>query len=134
MLGGGLVGCECAEFLNVYANQIDIVDLLPDFAMGMQKGVRAELLKKLRDAGTAFYPNTKVLEFRDGSVVLERGSETFTKGGYDTVVLAVGSRPVRTLEDAAREAGFETYVIGDAAKVRDAKFAIYEAAKLGITL
>ncbi len=134
MLGGGLVGCECAEFLNVYANQIDIVDLLPDFAIGMQKGVRAELLKKLRDAGTAFYPNTKVLEFRDGSVVLERGGETFTKDGYDTVVLAVGSRPVRTLEDAAREAGFETYVIGDAAKVRDAKFAIYEAAKLGITL
>lgn len=134
MVGGGLVGCECAEFLNTYGNHVDIVDMLPDFANGMQKGVRAELLKNLCAAGTAFYPNTKVLELRGGSVVLEQNGETLVRDGYDKVVLAVGSRPVRTLEETAKEAGFDTYVIGDAAKVRDAKFAIYEAAKLGITL
>lgn len=134
MIGGGLVGCECAEFLNVYGNQVDIVDLLPDFAMGMQKGVRAELLNRLREDGTEFYPNTRVLAFRDGGVILEQNGAELVKAAYDKVVFAVGSRSVRALEDAARDAGFETYVIGDAAAVRDAKFAIYEAAKLGITL
>lgn len=134
LIGGGMVGCETAEFLNVYGNQVDIVDMLPEFAKGMQKGIRAELLSKLRSSGTRFFPNTRVLEFQGGEAVTEQNGEEVVMSGYDAVVLAIGSRPYNPLEAASRAAGFDTYVIGDAAKVRDAKFAIYEGAKLGMEL
>lgn len=50
------------------------------------------------------------------------------------MVLAFGARSYNPLEEAAKKLCSEVYVIGDAKKARDAKIAIYEAAKLAIEI
>ena len=134
MIGGGLVGCECAEFLNQYHNVVDIVDMIPEFANGLNKYPRAIMLQSLKDHGSTFYPETRVKEVMSDGIAGIRREEEITLRGYDSVVLALGSKPYNPLEEIARELGLETYVIGDAAKVRDAKFAIFDAAKLALRL
>lgn len=134
MIGGGIVGCECAEFLNQYHNVVDIADMIPEFAEGMNKYPRAILLDSLKQHGSVFYTETAVTEVCKDGIKGTRNGEEICLGGYDEIVFATGSRPVRLLEDSLKRAGREVYVLGDAQEVRDAKYAIFNAAKLALTL
>lgn len=134
MIGGGIVGCECAEFLNQYQNTVDIADMIPEFAEGLNKYPRAILLSSLREHGSSFYTKIKVTEVLEDGIKGKHRGEDICLRGYDEIVLAVGSKPDRSLEEALRKAGQKVYVLGDAKEVRDAKYAIFDAAKLAITL
>ena len=134
MIGGGIVGCECAEFLNQYQNTVDIADMIPEFAEGLNKYPRAILLSSLREHGSSFYTKIKVTEVLEDGIKGKHRGEDICLSGYDEIVLAVGSKPDRSLEEALRKAGQKVYVLGDAKEVRDAKYAIFDAAKLAITL
>ena len=134
MIGGGLVGCECAEFLNVYGNTVDIVDMIPDFAPGLNKYPRAIMLDSLKAHNSRFYTETKVLEIRKDGITGEKNGEKTGLTGYQAIVLALGSRPFVPLKDKLEQSGKEFYVLGDADTVRDAKYAIFNAAKLAISL
>lgn len=46
----------------------------------------------------------------------------------------MGSKPNRSLEESLRKTGKEVHILGDAGEVRDAKYAIFEAAKLALSL
>lgn len=134
IIGGGLVGCECAEFLLQYGNRVDLVDMISEFAPGLNKYPRAVMLKKLQDHGTRFFNETKVLEILRDGILGQHGEEQVTLSGYSSVVLALGSRPFVPLKEKAERMGREVHVLGDAASVRDAKYAIFEAAKLALEL
>ena len=134
IIGGGLVGCECGEFLLQYENRVDLVDMITEFAPGLNKYPRAILLKKLADNGTEFYGGTKVLEIRKDGILGQQGEEQIALSGYSSIVLALGSRPFAPLKEKAEKLGKEVYVLGDASSVRDAKYAIFDAAKLALEL
>ena len=134
MIGGGIVGCECAEFLHQYNNTVDIADMIPEFAEGLNKYPRAILLSSLREHGSAFYTETKVTEVLEDGIKGKRREEDICLRGYDEIVLAVGSKPNRSLEESLRKTGKEVHILGDAGEVRDAKYAIFEAAKLALSL
>ena len=134
MIGGGLVGCECAEFLNVYGNTVDIVDMIPDFAPGLNKYPRAIMLNSLKAHQSRFYPETRVLEIRKDGIVGEKKGEKTELTGYEAIVLALDSRPFVPLKEKLEQSGKEFYVLGDAETVKDAKYAIFNAAKLALTL
>ena len=134
IIGGGLVGCECGEFLLQYENRVDLVDMITEFAPGLNKYPRAILLKKLADHGTKFYGGTKVLEIRKDGILGQQGEEQIALSGYSSIVLALGSRPFAPLKEKAEKLGKEVYVLGDASSVRDAKYAIFDAAKLALEL
>lgn len=134
MIGGGLVGCECAEFLTLYGNTVDIVDMIPEFAAGLNKYPRAIMLKNLKEHGSAFFTETKVTEVRKDGIVGERNGEKIELSGYQSVVLALGSRSYVPLKKYLEDLNKTLYVLGDASSVRDAKYAIFDAAKLALSL
>lgn len=134
IIGGGLVGCETAEFLHTYHNDITIVDMEAVFAKEAVKRSRIVLMQRLNDQHTILHANTKVLElYKDGIRALQQDKE-ITLRGFDSIVIALGSQSFNPLEEAARKYCDEVYVIGDAKRARDAKAAIYEAAILGMTI
>ena len=131
MLGGGLVGCETAEFLLQYQNHVDIVDMIPDFAAGMNKYPRAILLNELQNHGTNFFTNTNIERINNDGITGYKDGKEITLSGYDVIIVALGSK---SNKPNMININCKTYVIGDADNVKDAKFAIFNAAKLAISL
>lgn len=134
IIGGGLVGCETAEFMNLYHNRITIIDMEEKLAKDCVSRVRSVLLRRLEKAGTRLLTGTKVLEVLKDGVRAVREEKEIVLDGFDALVLSLGARSYNPLGKAAEKYIKEVYTIGDAARARDAKYAIYEGAKLALTV
>lgn len=133
VIGGGLVGCEVGELLNFYKNDVSIVEMAPTFAKDATTRVRIVLIDRLKKDGTQLYANTKVTEILDNGIIGEVDGKRIELEGYDEVVIALGSINYNPFENIEKD-GTTIYTIGDALKARDAKYSIYEAAKLSLSL
>ena len=70
----------------------------------------------------------------DGTTVIaEKDGQELKLEGFDNIVFAVGSKSVQPFEDVGSLAK-EVYVIGDAKEVRTALEAIYEGARVGMSI
>lgn len=130
VLGGGLVGCETAEFLHLYGNTVTIVDMVDALAKAQVKRSRKVLLERLQAENVKAVLNTKINQITDDGIIGEQNGNAVTLDGYQTIVMSLGYRnynPFKTDRD-------NVYAIGDAVRARDAKYAIYEATKLALTL
>lgn len=131
VVGGRYVGLEAALKIAETGSHVSIID-----ASGIAHGTNPRLNGVYRDRlvelGVYFYPDTPLLGFtRDGVDVAHMNSLLHLP--CDTVVLAVGTVPVRNpeLEEAAASLGAECRMIGDCRKIGDALYAIREGAELG---
>lgn len=130
VIGGGLVGIECAEYLAAKGVTVDVVE--------MREEVLTEL-GSLRKIGTNFaLPNepitiltkTTCKSIEEGKVLVE--CEDGTKElDADVVIMAVGSKSNDTsgLEEKCKEMNIPYYVVGDASAPRLALNAIHDAYK-----
>lgn len=134
VVGAGLVGSETTEFLLQYRNSVDIIDMIKEPAPQLGSAPRKRLLEEFKENGVTFYSESRVLTFTEDGVNYEKCGEELGLSGYDCMVLAFGARSYNPLEEVAKKLCSEVYVIGDAKKARDAKIAIYEAAKLAIEI
>jgi 2,4-dienoyl-CoA reductase-like NADH-dependent reductase (Old Yellow Enzyme family)/thioredoxin reductase len=134
VIGAGLVGCETAEFLSLYNNEVTIVDMIKEMAPLLGKTPRKHLLSRLEDSNVKFNGETKVLEFTPDGIKYECNGANGELKGFDSVVLAIGSRSYNPLLETAEALCNEVYSIGDAKKASDAKIAIYEATKVAMEI
>ncbi|MEN6472960.1 MAG: FAD-dependent oxidoreductase [Syntrophaceae bacterium] len=116
IIGGGLVGCETAEFLLKHKRRVAIVEMLPELAAKMPAAGRTILLGHLKTLGAYFYTGYRCREITAKTVAIEeeRGVGRVLKA--DTVVIAVGDKPDTALYDALKGKVAELYLIGDAAR------------------
>lgn len=135
IIGAGLVGCETADYLTAYGNDITIVDMADQMAAQLGKVPRKKLLQRLQEHHVKFYGGTKVAEFTQSGIHYERDGKKGTLEGFDVIILAMGARSDHPLQEQI-EARMDCKVlaIGDAARAGDAKKAIYEAAKAALSL
>lgn len=134
IIGAGLVGCETAEFLNLYNNNVTIVDMIKEMAPMLSKVPRRYLLSRLKQSNVEFYSETKVLEFTFNGIKYEHNGETGELNGFDSIILAIGSKSYNPLEEISNKVCKEVYTLGDAKKATDAMLGIYEATKLGMEI
>lgn len=132
ILGGGLIGCETAEYLAKNFNkQIEIFEMRQDVAIDLVKSRRAFMLKRMEELGIVYHLETKVQRIELPNIVGEdpEGSKAFE--GFDSVVVALGRRPERTLIEQIRAEyrGGVIYEIGDAKNPSVAMDAITGAAQ-----
>lgn len=134
IIGGGLVGCETAEFLSMYGNQVVIAEMKDSVAEECSPVPKTFLMESMKKKKIEMYTSAKVEKIEKGNIKAEiKGKLTeFTE--FDRIVIAAGSRPSAALADELREKGKRVHVIGDAKKVRDARAAIYEGAFIGMSL
>lgn len=131
MAGGGLVGCETAEFLTEYGKRVTIVEMLPRLASDMVMGPRQLLLQRLKESQVVMLTSAKIVEITADGVILERQGRQETIDGIDNVVLALGVDPESELADEIRDRIPEVHIIGDARSPGKAMDAIFAGAKLG---
>ena len=133
IVGGGLVGCETAEFLIEHGQgitSVTIVEMLERMAETVPPTYRPFFLARLKRDGVRMKMHTTVAEVTDKGVkVVQDGKPGFIEG--DAVILALGFKadPQRT-EQFKRKAR-EVYFIGDCVKARMIKDAIEEGFEVG---
>ncbi|MDR1319740.1 MAG: FAD-dependent oxidoreductase [Treponema sp.] len=129
--GGGLVGCELALWLRQRNIEVTIVEALPKILClnAPLCHANSEMLEQLLPyKGVTLKTGTQVKSFAGGSLLLNSGESL----SCDSVILAVGYSENRSLYreleagDSAGEIG-ELYLVGDAMKVANIMYAVWNA-------
>lgn len=130
IVGGGMVGCETAEFLVDKGKSVKIVEMLEKVAVDVEFRTRTFLLERLREKGVELLTRVKVEEITGEGVIASRNREKLFLM-CDTIVLAVGARPERKLADFLGRKNREIYLIGDCLKPRKLMEAVEEGFFVG---
>lgn len=126
--GGGLVGCEVAEYLVKQGKKVTIVEMLEEIAADMEYYSKKVLTEELKENGVKVMTKTRIKEItKEGMVVLNpRGEEVILKA--DTIVLALGMQANQKLEEEVKRSGFKYFTIGDCVQPKRVAQAIHGAA------
>ena len=133
VIGGGMVGVETAEFCKDYCERVAVVEMQSEIATDIYMTVRDDLIKRFKKEGIEVYTNTEVCRIEGYTVYAIRNGEEVAFEGFDNIIFAVGSKTVKQFEDVENLAD-EVYVIGDAKEARSALEAIYEGARVAMSI
>ena len=128
MAGAGLTGCETALQLAQQGRQVVLIDMLAEDEIAQDTSVagRVALMDLLKKHGVEFRTEVTLTEITPKSVVVTDRSGGRTEIPVDSVVLALGMKPL--LDEARSFQGLaaETYTIGDCRSPREIRSAIHE--------
>jgi len=138
ILGGGLVGCETADFMtgtgdNLGADRTDvtILEMLENVALDMVPEPRHLLMQRLHAKGVKILTSAKVKEILDDGVLFVRDGQEESIHNVDSIILALGARAVDSLSEKIKGKVAEVYVIGDAKEPHKVLEATAEGAEVG---
>ena len=115
VIGGGMVGCETAEYLAARGCKVSVIEMMDKIAAGESSTILPTLLENYKTYGVEQYPSHKVKEFRMDAVVCENKDGAEVTIPCDYIVLAMGARSNEFGAAALEAASIPVYSIGDAA-------------------
>jgi len=134
VLGGNMLGCEVAEFMADQGNLVSVIKMRPGGAMAedCEPTNRRGLLDSLQECRVNLLSDLKVQGLvNEGVKVVERDSGEERTLDAETIVLALGATPERSLVQDLKKAEVEFHAIGDCQQPRNIRQAIYEGALVG---
>ncbi len=129
VVGGGLVGCETALWLAQQGKKVTIVEALPKILAlnGPLCHANSEMLERLIPFnGIEVVTGARVTGYRDGILFATVDGEE-KKIPCDAVILSVGYRENNSLYQELEFEVPEIYQLGDAKKVANIMYAIWDA-------
>ena len=115
VIGGGMVGCETAEYLAARGCKVSVIEMMDKIAAGESTTILPTLLENYKTYGVEQYPSHKVKEFRMDAVVCEDKDGAEVAIPCDYIVLAMGARSNAFDAAALEAANIPVHSIGDAA-------------------
>lgn len=137
VLGGGLIGCETAEYLAARGHAVTVVEMRPQLAKDMEWCARTLLLRRMASLGIELRPGNEILSIgTDNAVTVRNGKgREETLSGFDTLVVAVGCRPDNALFDAlSAELDCPCLAAGDCLKTAKIMEAVHGGFEAALTL
>lgn len=133
VIGGGLVGCEMALEYAQDGKEVTVVEALPKI---LSAGIPSPIpngqmiLDLFEHHHVAVLENHRLSAVEDGRVILESGGQ---KKAFDadSVVIAVGFRPVPSMAQELQGCGAAVYEIGDGQKVSTILHAVWDGYEIG---
>lgn len=117
VIGSGLTGLETAEYLAANGCKVTVVEMAPELAPGTWMQHKDDIIPKLKKAGTVFKVNEKLCEIENGCIVTENTkTKARSRIKCDKVVLSLGSRPDKTLEESLENTDIRVIAVGDCKK------------------
>jgi 2,4-dienoyl-CoA reductase-like NADH-dependent reductase (Old Yellow Enzyme family)/thioredoxin reductase len=113
IIGGGVVGCEAAELFAGQGKTVSVVEMLDSLAGRMVATSRVILLGHIERMKVNVYTSHRCVEIRGRSVVIETADGARKELAADTVLIAVGDRPNRTLASQLAGRVTELSEVGD---------------------
>ncbi|MGI6221846.1 MAG: FAD-dependent oxidoreductase [Coriobacteriales bacterium] len=127
ILGGGLVGSECAIYLDGLGKDVTVVEMLDEWAKDAYFMHKNAMIKAVRDTDIKFQVNTKAVEITDEGLKCE-GPEGEVFFEADTILLAAGMKSDRSVADTFFNTAPRVFEAGDvmrAGRVYDATNTAY---------
>ncbi|MDN5347060.1 MAG: hypothetical protein PWP65_624 [Clostridia bacterium] len=129
VVGGRYVGMEVADLLAEEGKHVSLIEAV-ELGWGTILGLKAVLRNRLVEKGVYIYPHSPLMRItKTGVDVANNGAILHLKA--DTVVLAIGTRPVNHLLEEIKNLVPEAYAIGDCTEIGDAMEAINQGAEIG---
>lgn len=113
VIGGGMVGCETAEYLAERGCSVSVIEMLDKIAAGESETILPTLKENYERFSVKEYPSHKVEEIQESSVICKNKEDEKVVIDCDFVVLAMGARPVAFDTAFLDEAGIPFAKIGD---------------------
>ena len=112
-----MVGCEAAEFLAERGHEVSVIEMKDVIAVDVTPESRRYMFETFREHNVGLYPGAKVGQFHTDGVdyTLADGTPGSLRG-FDSIVLAMGSRANAALQETAETVCSQVLVIGEAAK------------------
>lgn len=127
VIGGGMVGCETAEYLAERGCKVAVVEMLDTIAAGESTTILPTLMENYKKFGVEQYPSHKVQEIGISEIVCSDKEGKELRIPCDYVVMAVGAHPVEWDATALVGEGIPVVFIGDCEKTSDISHAIRSA-------
>ena len=117
VVGGGMVGCEAAEYLAERGHEVGIIEMKDVIAADVTKENRRYMFENFEAHKVLLCPGAKVSTFYTDGVdySLADGTEGSLRG-YDNIILAMGSRSNTALKETCEKVADKVLVIGEALK------------------
>ncbi len=132
IVGGGMVGCEAAEYLLETGNKVTILEQLPSLGHDMEPFHRFIMLAHFREHQVIMLNSRKVVGVDERGVrVIHLGSNEEEFLEADRVIVAVGTTPVDGLSNALEGKVEDLYSVGDCNGPRVIMEAVYEGSLAG---
>ena len=136
VIGGGLVGCELAEFMAERGRDVHVFEEGPVLATEMSHPRRWRVLHDLREMGVTLHAETQVVEITADTIrfVAVSGETAIEETPVDTVVIATGLVANSETVESLQAGSVPVIVIGDASGVGYLDGAIEDGFKAAIEL
>jgi 2,4-dienoyl-CoA reductase-like NADH-dependent reductase (Old Yellow Enzyme family)/thioredoxin reductase len=134
VIGGGLVGCETADYLAGKGMAVTIVEMLKHTARDIGPAARFFLRQRLKEKQVLILTQSTVLSIDDDFATVSTPGGEQRLGPFDTIVMATGAAPVNALEDLVKGSVPEVHVIGDARKPGKILAAVEQGADVALKL
>lgn len=131
VVGGGMVGCETAEYLAEQGCQVSVVEMSDKIASEVGMTVLPTMLEFFKEHAIAQFTGHKVINITADEVICENQDGQTVKIPCDYVVMASGARSVKFDTALLADKGVSVVEIGDCRQVANISHAIktgYEAA------
>lgn len=127
IIGGGMVGCETAEYLVPRCKKVTILEQLEIIGRDIGKYAKLDVVERWEKAGIKMETLAKVIEINPNGVTADRdGRQEFFEA--DTVVVAVGMRANSQLARELEGWSGEVHLVGECVQPRKIVDAISEGA------
>ncbi len=130
IVGGGLVGCELALMLAKQGKRVTIVEILDEIltvGAPLCSANRDMLVDLLRFHKVNVRTGIRAVQATDAGLVISRQNGAGEEIPADSLIIAVGYDPDRSLYDELLHEVPEIYLLGDARRVSNIMYAIWDA-------
>lgn len=131
VLGGGVVGCETAEYLAKQGCKVSVLEIHDKIAGDISSTVLPTMLESYKEYGVEQYTEHKVTSIVISKLICEDKYGNIVQIPFDYVVMAIGARPVTFDTAALSNKGVTVVKVGDCREVADISHATktaYDAA------
>jgi 2,4-dienoyl-CoA reductase (NADPH2) len=113
IIGGGLHGCELAEFLVKRGRKVTIVESAEALGEGVPERKKHSLFRWLNKKGVKMIAGVKYEEITNSGIIIETKQGERQTLEADTIIPAISSEPDKKLVESLERKVTELYAIGD---------------------
>ena len=131
IIGGGLVGCETAEYLVAKGKTVTILEILDQIATGVGLSFKDGLIESLTESGVNLLTSVSCEKITETVVVIKNNTGDLQTIEADNIVLAAGAKPNNGLFKLIQQIVPEVYMVGDCVEPRRILEAVSEGHRIG---